>query len=928
MGVHTARGRTLKDIFQRYWAMRGYNQRFQNGFDTQGLWVEVEVEKALGLNSKNDILDIGLEAFVNHCKDRVNKYSKIITEQSKKLGQQMDWDNSYYTHTDQNIEHIWYFLKTCYERDWLYQSRLVMPWCPRCSTSLSAHEMADSYRLLRHPSVYLQLPVLETKNRYFLVWTTTPWTLTANTALAVHPKLTYLHVKVENKEFYLADDSVSILGGNYVILDTFKGEELVKLKYSAPFGDLPVQQGVQHVIVPWEEVSSDEGTGIVHIAPGCGVEDFDLGKKYDLDVVTPINERGELIKGLGPFSGLSTHEAATPIFENLSNKGFLWKVETVEHRYPVCWRCKTELVYKLESEWFISCDEIRPLLQQANRSVLWIPNHTKKRMHNWLVNMGDWCISRKRYWGLPLPFYPCDCGELTVVGSLKELRTLAVNSSSTDELPELHRPWIDAIQIKCPRCKNLVHRVPEVGDCWLDAGIVPFSTLSYLTNQTKWKKWFPADLVCEMVEQVRLWFYSQLFMSVTLEGKAPFKTVVVYEEVRSEDGSPMHKSSGNAIDFDFALQEMGADVMRWNYATQKSDSFLRFGFTITNEIQRKFIPLWNAVRFFLNFAALDVTETSQLSQVSNNVFDRWIISRMHNLVYQYHESLINWDCKRCTNLLEEFFNDLTNWYIRCSRRRFWKEKDSSNDKNYAYSTLHQVLLTISFLLAPFMPFFSEHIFQLLRSPYNNQLPESVHLCSLPLRKALNSGENVEKTFSRYQTLIELGRSLRNKAQIKLRQPLSLAIISGRQPFSEIKFRTQLLESLKHELNVKELKYVKDFSNELVVNRKFLSQSSNEHQFTLYLVIELDSVLKQEGLARELVRVIQRLRKKADLELDAKIRVLYETNSPDLSRSLKSFEEYVKLETLALEISSGSCEENNSYKINGNVINLRLELVSN
>ncbi|MFX1536296.1 MAG: isoleucine--tRNA ligase [Promethearchaeota archaeon] len=928
MGVHTARGRTLKDIYQRYWAMRGYNQRFQNGFDTQGLWVEVEVEKALGLNSKNDILDIGLKAFVGHCKARVNKYSKIITEQSKQLGQQMDWDNSYFTHTDQNIEHIWYFLKTCYDKDWLYQSRLVMPWCPRCSTSLSAHEMADSYKLLKHPSVYLQLPVLETPNRYFLVWTTTPWTLTANTALAIHPELTYLLVKVDDKEFYLAEDSIGILGSNFLILETLKGKELATLRYRAPFIELPLQQKVQHKIVPWEDVSSDEGTGIVHIAPGCGMEDFELGKEYDLDVVTPINERGELVKGLGLLSGLSTHEAATPIFENLSFKGFLWRVETIEHRYPVCWRCKTELVYKLESEWFISCDEIRSLLQQAIKSVLWVPNHAEKRMHDWLINMGDWCISRKRYWGLPLPFYLCDCGELTVIGSREELRTLAVDSRIVDKLPELHRPWIDDIQIKCPSCKNLVHRIPEIGDCWLDAGIVPFSTLSYCTNQDMWKKWFPADMVCEMVEQVRLWFYSQLFMSVTLEGRAPFKTVVVYEEVRNENGSPMHKSSGNAIDFDSALREMGADVMRWNYASQKSDSFLRFGFTVTNEIRRKFVPLWNAVRFFLNFAALDVTEASQLSHSSNNVFDLWIKDRLHNLVNQYHDSLMTWDCKRCTHLLEEFFNDLTNWYIRCSRRRFWKEKDLSNDKNSAYSTLYHVLLTISYLLAPFMPFFADHIFQLLRSPMKHELPESVHLWLLPLRETPRLYEDVEVAFSRYQTLIEFGRSLRNEAKIKLRQPLSLAIISGDQPFPSNKYRTQFLESLKHELNVKEVKYVKEFSNNLVVNQEFLSQSSSEHQFTLHLAIELDSVLKQEGLARELVRVIQRLRKAANLELDAKIKILYETDSPDLSRSLETFEEYVKLETLALEISSGPLNKINSYIINGDVINLKLEPVSN
>ncbi|MFX1506099.1 MAG: isoleucine--tRNA ligase [Promethearchaeota archaeon] len=928
MGVHTARGRTLKDIFQRYWAMRGYLQRFQNGFDTQGLWVEVEVEKALGLNSKKDILDIGLEVFVNHCKARVNKYSNIITQQSKKLGQQMDWGNSYYTHTDQNIEHIWHFLKTCYEKNWLYQSRLVMPWCPRCSTSLSTHEMADSYKLIEHPSVYLQLPVLGYRNRYFLVWTTTPWTLTANTALAVHPELNYLLVKVETKEFFIAEDLVGILGFHYLIVDTIKGRELVKLKYKTPFNELPLQQSVQHKIVPWAEVSSDEGTGIVHIAPGCGVEDFELGKKHKLDVIAPINERGELVKGLGHLSGLKTFEAASPIFETLSDKGYLLRQEVIKHRYPVCWRCKTELVYKLETEWFISCDEIRPLLQQANKKVHWVPKHVEKRMHDWLTNMSDWCISRKRYWGLPLPFYSCDCGKLTVVGNIQELRTLAVNSSIVDALPELHRPWIDDIQIKCPKCKNLVNRVPEVGDCWLDAGIVPFSTLNYCTNKIEWQKWFPADMVCEMVEQIRLWFYSQLFMSVTLEGRAPFKTVVVYEEVRSEDGSPMHKSSGNAIDFDHALQEMGADVMRWNYASQKSDSYLRFGFTVTNEIRRKFVPLWNAVRFFLNFASIDITDAAQLSQTSNNVFDNWIMNRLDKLVNNYHECLLNWDCKRTILLLEEFFNDLTNWYVRCSRRRFWKEKDPLDDKNSAYSTLHQVLLNISFLLAPFMPFFSEHIYQLLRRPYVHQLPESVHLCSLPSREKSSSFEDLENEFLRYQHLVEIGRSLRNKAQIKLRQPLSLAIISGDQPFPRSKFNKQLLESLKHELNVKKLKCVKDLSNTQVTDQKFISQVSNEHQFTLTLVIELNSELKQEGLARELVRVIQRLRKRANLELDAKIRILYETNSPDLSKSLETFEEYVKLETLALEISHRPLEEKDTFLINGDVINLELELVPN
>ncbi|MFX1282851.1 MAG: isoleucine--tRNA ligase [Promethearchaeota archaeon] len=928
MGVHTARGRTLKDIFQRYWAMQGYNQRFQNGFDTQGLWVEVEVEKALGLNSKQDIMKMGIEAFINQCKARINKYSRVITQQSRKLGQQMDWDNSYYTHTDQNIEHIWFFLKTCHEKNWLYRSRLVMPWCPRCSTSLSAHEMADSYRLVKHPSVFLQLPVIGTPNRYFLVWTTTPWTLTANTALAVHPDLTYVLVKKNDKEFYLAEDSIEVLGREFSVLNSIKGFSLLNLKYKAPFTDLPLQKGVKHKLIPWKEVSSDEGTGIVHIAPGCGAEDFELGQQYELDVIAPINDRGELVEGLNQLSGLNTQEAATSVFKHLTENGFLYKIETVEHRYPVCWRCKTELVFNLETEWFISCDEIQPLLQQANNDVHWVPAHAGKRMHDWLENMSDWCISRKRYWGLPLPFYVCSCGQVTVVGSLQELKELAEDPQQVEELSELHRPWIDKVKISCPNCCKLVERISEVGDCWLDAGIVPFSTLNYQKNRKKWEKWFPADMVCEMIEQVRLWFYSQLFMSVTLEECAPFKTVVVYEEVRDENGAPMHKSSGNAISFDHALSEMGADIMRWNYATQKSDAFLRFGFTIANDIQRKFVPLWNAVRFFINFAALDVNEASQLSQPSTNVFDQWILTRLINLINNYHESLTNWDCKKPTLLLEEFFNDLTNWYIRSSRRRFWKEKDPSDDKDAAYSTLYEVLMNISYLLAPFMPFLSEHIFQLLRRPFDKQLPESVHLCSLPKKKDITSThEKVLESFQKYQNIVELGRSLRNKAQTKLRQPLSLAIIIGDQLFTSSKYATQLFEYLRQELNVKELKYIQDLTKE-VINQKYLLQKSKEYDLALLLVTEMTPILKREGMAREIVRVIQRLRKEANLDIDTRINVKYETNSLEILKSIESYREYVKAETLAYELFSESLEDKKSFLINGFDLNLALEVISN
>lgn len=923
MGVHHARGRTLKDIFQRYKAMRGYTQRFQNGFDTQGLWVEVEVEKALGLNSKKDIIDMGLETFVNHCKDRIEKYSKLISGQSQRLGQQMEWDDgSYYTHSDNNIEYIWFFLKICNENGWLYQSQLVMPWCPRCSTSLSAHEMADSYRILEHPSVFLQLPVRGVKNRHFLLWTTTPWTLTANTALAVHPDLTYLLISQENKEYYLAEDAVQVLKNDFKIISTTKGSELLDLSYIPPFSELAMQKGVNHKIIPWEEVSADEGTGIVHIAPGCGAEDYDLGKEYELAILSPIDQQGKLVNGLGNFTGLTTTEVTPYIFSTLESKGFLYEIQEIKHRYPVCWRCKTELVFKLEKEWFISCEEIRPLLVEANKTVNWVPEHAGKRMYDWLKNMGDWCISRKRFWGLPLPFYPCSCGEVTVIGSLDELSQLTTDTKTVEALSELHRPWIDSVKISCPKCSNQVSRISEVGDCWLDAGIVPFSTLKYLSDREYWQKWFPADLVCEMIEQTRLWFYSQLFMSVTLEKRAPFRSVVVYEEVRNEDGSPMSKS-GKMLTFEDAIQNSGADILRWSYAKQRPDALLRLGNSVTADMSRKFVPLWNAVRFFLNFATLDVTDPSQLVQSSNNIFDLWILARLNEVINEYIECLDNLDIRRPTILLEDFFDDLTNWYIRSSRRRFWKEA-SSEDKNAAYSTLYQVLLNVNYLLAPFMPFLAEHIYQQLKKPLIDELPESVHLNFVSKRQETDL--SLLADFKIYQKFVELGRSLRSRARIKLRHPLPVAKIYGELNFLLKELSPQFLEALRTELNVKELKCLNEYPKEERNDRRYLRVNSKEADFTIVLDTKISEKLKQEGMAKDIVRAIQQLRKEANLEWDQKINVRYETPVEEVTESIKCFSDYVKNETLCQDISSGDLKDGKDFLINESPVKLAINLI--
>ncbi len=579
MGVHHAWGRTLKDVFQRYKAARGFDERYQNGFDCQGLWVEVEVEKSLGLNSKRDIEEYGLAEFAERCKERVAKYVGVMTEQSKRLGMWMDWGNDYLTFSDTNIEYIWQFLAETNRRGWLYKGHRSTQWCPRCGTSLSQHEQAgdENHREMEHPSLYVRFPLRGREGESLVVWTTTPWTLPANVAAAVKPDAEYvLSANGEWRAAALTDSEP---------VRTVLGAELVGLEYEGPFDDLPAQSGVVHRVIPWDEVALDEGTGIVHIAPGAGPEDFELSRVFQLPVLAPIDESGRFLPGYGDLEGLSTTGAAKPVVEALEERGVLVSAGTIVHRYPICWRCKTPLVFRVVDDWFISCDEIRGLLLDANQDVAWTPPAYSKRMDDWLRNMGDWNISRKRYFGLPLPFYPCGCGHLNVIGSLAELRERALGG--LDQLQELHRPWIDEVPIRCEECGEKTWRIPEVGDAWLDAGIVPLSTLGWenptwiehgygtgaaagltgadLPDHAYWEQWFPADWISESREQIRLWFYSIGFMSMTLAGRLPYRAVLTYERVHAEDGRPMHKSAGNMIEANEAFDAIGADLMRWLY---------------------------------------------------------------------------------------------------------------------------------------------------------------------------------------------------------------------------------------------------------------------------------------------------------------------------------------------------------------------------
>ncbi|MGH2560923.1 MAG: isoleucine--tRNA ligase, partial [Thermomicrobiales bacterium] len=673
MGVHHGWGRFYKDLFQRYQNMLGKRQRFQNGFDCQGLWVEVEVEKELGLKSKRDIETYGIAEFVERCKQRVLTYSARMTSQSIRLGYFMDWDNSYYTMSDENNYTIWHFLRTCHDRGWIYKGHDVMPWCPRCGTGISEHEIVtEGYQDRTHLSIFVRFPLIEEENASLLVWTTTPWTLAANVAVAVHPELTYLRVEQDGQVYYLAKDAAkNALRGEYTVTREVQGSELAGMTYHGPFDELPAAADVSHRIIPWNDVSAVEGTGIVHIAPGCGKEDFALSKEHDLAVVAPINEFGVFVEDFDWLTGSYVHEVATPITRNLEEKGLLYRAEQFTHRYPVCWRCGTDLVFRLVDEWFIQMDPLRQPMTDVTRQANWVPAFGMDRELDWLANMDDWMISKKRYWGLALPIFECEeCGAFDVIGSETELEERAVEGWDAFAGHTPHRPWIDAVKIACKACGAKVSRIKDVGNPWLDAGIVAFSTLKYRMDRAYWEEWYPADLITESFPgQFRNWFYSVIAQSTALTYKPAFRNVFSYALMRDEKGEEMHKSKGNAIWFDDAAEEIGVDVMRWLFARANPDANLNFGPHITDEVRRQFIlPLWNSYAFFATYAALDrfdpTASENAVPLADRPVLDRWIISQLHRLIGEVRAALDDYAPDRAARAIEHFtIDELSNWYI-------------------------------------------------------------------------------------------------------------------------------------------------------------------------------------------------------------------------------------------------------------------------
>lgn len=966
MGVHHAWGRSLKDIYLRYKAMQGYDCRYQNGFDSQGLWVEVEVEKELGFNTKKDIEEYGLDKFTDKCKDRVKKFSKVITDQSIRLGQWMEWENSYFTNTDLNIGGIWHFLKKCHEKDSIKSEYKPMPWCPRCGTSLSEHEMTGSYKKITHNSVFFKLPLED--GRRALVWTTTPWTLSSNVSLAVNADLDYVEAKVKSSDdiLVLGKNAISYLGDDKLeILRSFKGEELVGLKFETCFEDFEAQQGVEHKVVNWEDVDADEGTGIVHIAPGCGLEDFELGERLGLEKIMPVDDAGVFLDGFGFLTGKNSHDVADEIFDNLDKQGKLYKVMPYEHSYPVCWRCKSEVIFRLVPSWYITTEKLKPALLEASSKVDWEPKSGGKRMADWLTNMGDWNISRKRFYGMPLPFYNCECGTLTVVGSKEELIELAADKEKAKNLKELHRPYIDEIEIICPNCGKKVKRIPEIGDVWLDAGIVPFSTTGYFTDRKEWEKNFPADWVVEMHEQIRLWFYSLLFMSTVLENRPPYKKVLTYGSVVAEDGSKFSKT-GFMIRFEDAVKKIGADPIRYLYASNPITNDVRFGFNLGDEARRKILGFYNIFTFYQTYASIDKPHFDDFKPDKSklDITDLWLINMTNEFIKKAKTYMDDYKAYMLIRDFEAFIDSVSNWYIRSNRRRFWKSGDS-DDKKIAYFVLFYAIKSLTLIMSPIIPFLTEKIWQDLIRKVDDNAELSVHLSDWPDVLTGYEDQSIVADTEYARDIIQAALRLRNEAQIKVRQPLSALYICAED--KELARLEKFNKIIKDELNVKEIKGINDFNiledSYLTVNFKnagqvlknkvnqlkevlanltpaehtvfieslenngyislpefeenlsadifniekktkenYTSSICNDQKTVVALDTNITNKLAKEGTLRDIVRCCQVARREADFDVSQRINLALIGNSDEINQIIDENLEHIKSELLANEVS--------------------------
>ena len=982
--------RVIKDMIPRYRTMKGYKVPRKAGWDTHGLPVELEVEKMLGLDGKEQIEEYGLEPFIGHCKESVWKYKGMWEDFSATVGFWADMEHPYVTYENDYIESEWWALKEIWNKGLLYKGFKIVPYCPRCGTPLSSHEVAQGYKDVKEKSAIARFKV-KGEDAYILAWTTTPWTLPSNVALCVNPDESY--VKVQNGEYtyYMAEALCEkVLEGDYTVLETYKGKDLEYKEYE-PLFDFAVETcEKQHkkafYVVCDTYVTLTDGTGVVHIAPAFGEDDSKVGRKYDLPFVQLVDAKGEMTKET-PWAGTFCKKADPLVLKDLNIRGLLFSAPAFEHSYPHCWRCDTPLIYYARESWFIKMTAVKEDLIRNNNTINWIPESIGKgRFGDWLENVQDWGISRNRYWGTPLNVWECECGHQHSIGSIEELKSMSGNCP--DQI-ELHRPFIDEVTITCPKCGKQMKRVPEVIDCWFDSGAMPFAQHHYpFENQELFKQQFPADFISEAVDQTRGWFYSLLAISTLIFNEAPYKNVIVLGHVQDENGQKMSKSKGNAVDPFDALAEYGADAIRW-YFYVNSAPWLpnRFHGKAVQEGQRKFMgTLWNTYAFFVLYANIDNFDATkyELDYGKLSVMDKWLLSKMNTLIQEVDHHLEHYRIPEAARALQDFVDDMSNWYVRRSRDRFWA-KGMEQDKINAYMTLYTALVNVSKVAAPMIPFMTEEIYRNLVCSIDKTAPESVHLCDFPAADETHIDKQLEADMEEVLKIVVMGRAARNTANIKNRQPIGQMFVKAAGVLSEF-----YVEIIEEELNVKKVTFTDDIRNftsysfkpqlktvgpkygkqlgnirtalaeidgnaamdtlkekgaltfdfngeEVVLTEEDLLidtaqmegyVSEGDNSVTVVLDTNLTPELIEEGFVRELVSKIQTMRKEADFEVTNHINIYQDTNDR-IADIIKAHADEMKAEVLADNIFIGKMGGYaKEWNINGETVMLGVEKTVN
>ena len=978
--------RVIKDMIPRYRTMKGYQVPRKAGWDTHGLPVELEVEKKLGLDGKDQIEKYGVEPFIEQCKESVWKYEGMWEDFSHTVGFWADMKNPYVTYHNDYIESEWWALKEIWKKGLLYEGHKIVPYCPRCGTPLSSHEVAQGYKDVKERSAVVRFKV-KGEDAYILAWTTTPWTLPSNVALCVNPDEDYVKVTSKGYTYYMAAALVdTVLGEGAEILEHYQGKDLEFKEYEPlfPYAEKRIGNKKAYYVVCDTYVTLTDGTGVVHIAPAFGEDDSKVGHRYDLPFVQLVNEKGEMTEET-PWAGTFCKKADMAVLQALEDKDLLFDAPLFEHSYPHCWRCDTPLIYYARETWFIRMTAVKEDLIRNNNTINWIPESIGKgRFGDWLENVQDWGLSRNRYWGTPLPVWQCECGHQDCIGSIEELKEKADNCP--DDI-ELHRPYIDAVTIKCPKCGKEMHRVPEVIDCWFDSGSMPFAQHHYpFENKETFEKQFPAQFISEAVDQTRGWFYSLLAISTLLFNKAPYENVIVLGLVQDENGQKMSKSKGNAVDPFDALQTYGADAIRWYFYTSSAPWLpSRFAGKTVVEGQRKFMgTLWNTYAFFVLYANIDNFDATKYSLEYDKlaVMDKWLLSRLESTVKAVDDNLANYRIPEAAKALQSFVDDMSNWYVRRSRERFWA-KGMEQDKINAYMTLYTALVTVAKAAAPMIPFMTEDIYQNLVKSIDASAPESIHLCDFPEVHENWIDPKMEEDMADLLEIVVMGRAARNTANIKNRQPIGTMYVKSEFQLSE--FYKEIIED---ELNVKEVVFKDDIAdfisysfkpqmrtvgpkygkllnkikttlseldgNKAMAELKSTGElkldidgqeivlleedllidmaqmegyvSESDHTITVVLDTNLTLELIEEGFVRELVSKIQTMRKEAGFEVMDKIRV-YAKDNDKIVDIMKNHGDEIKSEVLAEDIVTGETKGyEKEWNINSEKVTMAVERI--